>query len=58
MKPRFSHLTVHNLNTIEDIDNCEVANSDSFSEFIIIDGILGTGINGKLRENIKELLKL
>ena len=58
MKPRFSRLTVHNLNTIDDINNCEVANSDSFSEFIIIDGILGTGIHGKLRENIKELLKL
>lgn len=58
MKPRFSHLTVHNLNTIEDIDNCEVANSDSFSEFIIIDGILGTGINGKLRENIKRAIEV
>jgi len=58
MKPRFSRLTIHNLNTIEDINNCEVANSDSFSEFIIIDGILGTGINGKLRENIKRAIEV
>ena len=58
MKPRFSRLTIHNLNTIEDINNCEVANTDSFSEFIIIDGILGTGINGKLRENIKRAIEV
>ena len=58
MKPRFSRLTVHNLNTIDDINNCEVANSDSFSEFIIIDGILGTGIHGKLRENIKRAIEV
>ncbi len=58
MKPRFSHLTIHNLNTIDDINNCEVASTNSFSEFIIVDGILGTGINGKLRENIKRAIEV
>lgn len=58
MKPRFSRLTIHNLKTLEDINNCEVANTGSFSEFIIIDAILGTGINGKLKENIKQAIEV
>ena len=29
---------------------------ESFSEFIIVDAILGTGIKGKLRDKVKDLL--
>lgn len=51
MKPRLSRLKIHNL-----------AKSDDFKineneEFIIVDGILGTGIKGKLQEKIRNAIK-
>ncbi len=55
MKPRLSRLKIYNLKTLDDINNCEVAKSDN-AEFIIIDGILGTGINGKLQTNIRRAI--
>lgn len=58
MEPRISHLTVHQLDTLEDIENCEVAQTESFSEFIIIDAILGTGIKGDLRANVKKAIEV
>ena len=57
MLPRLSRLKVYYLKTLDDINNCEVAKSDN-SEFIIVDGILGTGINGKLQENIKRAIEV
>lgn len=57
MKPRLSRLNIFNLKTLEDIDNCEVAKSND-SEFIIVDGLLGTGIKGKLQTNIRRAIEL
>ena len=57
MKPRLSRLNIFNLKTLEDINNCEVAKSDN-SEFIIVDGLLGTGIKGKLQTNIKRAIEI
>ena len=57
MKPRLSRLNIYNLKTLEDIDNTEVAkNLDS--EFIIVDGLLGTGIKGKLQTNVKRAIEI
>ena len=57
MKPRLSRLKIYNLRTLEDIDSCEVARSDN-SEFIIVDGLLGTGIDGKLQTNIRRAIEV
>ena len=57
MKPRLSRLNILNLKTLDDIDNCEVANEDK-SEFIIVDGLLGTGIKGKLQTNIRRAIEV
>lgn len=53
MKPRLSRLTIHNLRTLEDIDNCLIGDEES----IIVDGILGTGIKGNLQINIKRAIE-
>jgi NAD(P)H-hydrate epimerase len=57
MKPRLSRLRIYNLRTLEDIDSCEVAKLDN-SEFIIIDGLLGTGIKGKLQTNVRRAIEI
>ena len=57
MKPRLSRLTIFNLKTLEDINNCEVAKSKD-SEFVSVDGLLGTGIKGKLQTNIKRAIEI
>lgn len=57
MKPRLSHLNIYNLKTLEDINNCEIAKSND-EEFIIVDGLLGTGIKGKLQTNIKRAIEI
>lgn len=57
MKPRLSRLNIYNLKTLEDINNTEVANSDK-SEFVIVDGLLGTGIKGKLQTNVKRAIEI
>ena len=57
MKPRLSRLNIYNLKTLEDINNCEVAKSYD-SEFIIVDGLLGTGISGKLQTNIRRAIEI
>ena len=57
MKPRLSRLNIYNLKTLEDINGCEVAKSKD-KEFIIVDGLLGTGINGKLQTNIKRAIEI
>lgn len=58
MEPRLSHLTVHYLDTIDDVNNCDIAQSESFSEFIIVDAILGTGIKGELRPKVKRAVEV
>ncbi len=57
MKPRLSRLNIFNLKTLEDINNCEVAKSVD-DDFIILDCILGTGIEGKLQTNIKRAIEV
>ena len=57
MKPRLSRLKIYNLKTLEDINSCEVAKSGE-SEFIIIDGLLGTGISGKLQTSIRRAIEI
>ena len=57
MKPRLSRLKIYDLFTLEDINDCEVAKSED-SEFIIVDGILGTGIAGKLQTNIRRAIEI
>ena len=57
MKPRLSRLNIYNLKTLEDINNCEVAKS-SGSEYMIVDGLLGTGIKGQLQTNIKRAIEI
>ena len=54
MKPRLSRLKIHNLKSIEDINNCRIASEES----VIVDGILGTGIKGLLQKNIKRAIEL
>ncbi len=57
MKPRLSRLNIYNLKNLDDINNCEVAKS-SDSEFVIVDGLLGTGIKGELQTNIKRAIEV
>jgi len=57
MKPRLSRLKIYNLKTLEDIENSEVAKGGD-SEFVIVDGLLGTGIKGKLQTNIKRAIEI
>ena len=57
MKPLLSRLNIYNLKTLEDINSCEVAQSKD-SEFVIVDGLLGTGIHGKLQTNIKRAIEI
>lgn len=57
MKPRLSRLNIYNLKTLEDINGCEVAKSGN-SEFVIVDGLLGTGIKGKLQTNIRRAIEI
>ena len=58
MKPRISRLNIYNLKTLDDINSCSVAKNDILSYFIIVDGILGTGINGALQENIRRAIEI
>lgn len=57
MKPRLSRLNIFHLKTLEDINNCEVAKSED-SEYIIVDGLLGTGIKGNLQTNIRRAIEI
>ena len=50
MKPRLSRLTIHDLTNIGDFNLAED------EDFIIVDGILGTGIKGNLQENIRKAI--
>lgn len=58
LEPRLSHFNILKMESVEDIDDLAIANSDSFSEFIIIDAILGTGIKGKLRPKVRRAIEV
>ncbi|MER2013779.1 MAG: NAD(P)H-hydrate dehydratase [Methanobrevibacter sp.] len=57
MKPRLSRLNIYNLKTLQDINSCEVAKSAD-SEYVIVDGLLGTGIKGNLQTNIRRAIEI
>ena len=57
MKPRLSRMTIHNLKTLDDINTTEVAESED-GEFVIVDGLLGTGIKGKLQTNVRRAIEI
>nr|WP_292780523.1 NAD(P)H-hydrate dehydratase [Methanobrevibacter sp.] len=57
MKPRLSRLNIYNLKTLDDINNCEVAKNKDL-DFIIVDGLLGTGIKGELQTNIRRAIEI
>ena len=57
MKPRLSRLNIFNLRTLEDINACEIANCNS-NQYVIVDGLLGTGIKGKLQANIRGAIEV
>jgi NAD(P)H-hydrate epimerase len=57
MKPRLSRLNIYNLKTLEDIDSCELAEGGD-DEYVIVDGLLGTGIRGKLQTNIRRAIEI
>ena len=56
MKPRLSRLNIYNLKTLEEINESEVAVGEG--EYIIVDGLLGTGIRGKLQTNIRRAIEI
>ncbi|KZX11258.1 bifunctional ADP-dependent NAD(P)H-hydrate dehydratase/NAD(P)H-hydrate epimerase [Methanobrevibacter filiformis] len=58
MSPCFSRLAIHYIEDANDLNYTEIAKSNSFSEYIIIDAILGTGIKGKLRNKIKKTIEI
>lgn len=58
MEPYISRLKIIHLKDSADIANIELAKSNSFSEYIIIDGILGTGIKGKLSAKVKKAVEI
>lgn len=57
MSPRISKLKIVELNDSKDIEKIDIAKSQSFSEYIIIDGILGTGIHEKLKEKVRKTIE-
>ena len=57
MKPRLSRLNIYNLKTLDEINDTEVAKSED-SEYVIVDGLLGTGIKGNLQTNVKRAIEI
>jgi len=53
LKPRLSRLKIEVLEN----NDLELFKSDSFSEYIIVDAILGTGIKGKLKTKFKNIIE-
>ena len=52
MKPRLSRLTIHDLTNVGDFK------LDEDEDFIVVDGILGTGIKGNLQENVRKAIRV
>ena len=58
MIPRISRLKITELKDSSDVESIEIAKSKSFSEYVIVDGILGTGIKGQLREKVRKTIEV
>lgn len=52
MQPRISSLKIKNINDLSDFDNIDLE-----EEIVIVDGILGTGIQGKLRPKARKAIE-
>ena len=50
LKPRLSRLKIHDLTNVGDFK------LDEDEDFIVVDGILGTGIKGNLQENVRKAI--
>lgn len=58
MDPSFSKLTIRYIDSSEDLNKVDHFKSDSFSDFVIVDAILGTGIKGKLKTKIRKAIEI
>ncbi|MDL2246049.1 NAD(P)H-hydrate dehydratase [Methanobrevibacter sp. OttesenSCG-928-K11] len=54
MEPRISRLKTHVIETNDDVNNLKL----NCEEYIIVDAILGTGIEGKLKTKVKNVIEL
>ena len=52
LKPRLSRLKIHDLTNVGDFK------LDEDEDFIVVDGILGTGIKGNLQENVRKVIRV
>ncbi|WP_295722415.1 NAD(P)H-hydrate dehydratase [uncultured Methanobrevibacter sp.] len=52
MQPRISSLKIHYINDLADFDNIDLE-----GEAVLVDGILGTGIKGKLRDKARRAIE-
>ena len=52
LKPRLSRLKIHDLTNVGDFK------LDEDEDFIVVDGILGTGIKGNLQENVRKAIRV
>jgi NAD(P)H-hydrate epimerase len=53
MEPRISHLSIKYINDLADFDDVEF-----HGDYVIVDGILGTGIKGKLRPKARKAIEI
>ncbi|MDD2643588.1 MAG: NAD(P)H-hydrate epimerase, partial [Methanobacteriaceae archaeon] len=58
LNPRVSRLNINYLKDSSEIDKLDIAFNNNFSESIIIDGILGTGIKGKIRPKERRAIEV
>ncbi len=58
LNPRVSRLNINYLKDSREIDKLDIAFNNNFSESIIIDGILGTGIKGKIRPKERRAIEV
>ncbi|MDR3222273.1 MAG: NAD(P)H-hydrate dehydratase [Methanobrevibacter sp.] len=58
MNPSFSRLAIKYIDTVEDLKELDPFKSDSFSDFIIVDAIFGTGIKGKLKTKVRRVIEI
>ncbi|MDR0911376.1 MAG: NAD(P)H-hydrate dehydratase [Methanobrevibacter sp.] len=56
--PKFSRINIIEIEDSDDLKNIEISKSESFSEHIILDCILGTGIKGKLKTKVKKAIEI
>lgn len=57
MSPHISKLKIIELIDSKDIEKIDMTKSKNFSEYIIIDGILGTGFHGKLKKKVRKTIE-